>query len=144
MTYLLTTLTILFFVSILLRKMFSKLCAICLATSATWILGLGYLIFSDSNVETVDAVGIAILMGGSAVGSMYYFSSRTSTALHIFKLPYMVTIFALIYTVLTWQIRTSLVVGVIVLWMVFFVFHLFRNTHLKSWSKKIIECCKNW
>jgi len=144
MTYLLTALGILFVVGMLLRKVFPKLCALCFATSATWVLGLGYLVIYGSNIETVDVISVAILMGGSAVGSMYYLSSRVKESWNLFKLPYLVTLFAMIYIVLAQQLYVELVIGIVALWVIFFAIYLLRHTSLRAWSQKIIECCKNW
>jgi len=144
MMYLLTTIVVLFLVGILLQKVFPKLCALCFATSVAWVLGLGYLIIYGSDANTIDTLSVAILMGGSAAGSMYYISSRVKESWQIFKLPYLVTLFSFIYIVLTLQSYIELILGVVLLWLLFFIVYLFRNTRMQTWAQKIIECCKNW
>lgn len=144
MMYLLIALVILFPVGIFLKKAFPKLCAICFATSGAWMLGLGYLIIYGSNIKTVDLLSVAILMGGSVVGSMYYLGSRVKKSWNIFRLPYLVTLLALTYMVLARQSYLELTLGVVVLWVLFLTIYLLRHTKLRTWSKKIIECCKDW
>lgn len=143
MSTLIILILILFPVGILLKKIFPNLCALCFAISGAWIVGLVAL--SVGGLGTPDALSVGILMGGSAVGSMYYLSSRLPRKYQLFKLPYIVTALACIYVVLTQQSIAVLATVTGVMWAVFiFLYVLRNNTRFKKGINSIIACCKNW
>lgn len=133
-----------FFVgSVLFRKLsIVKLCAICSAVSLTWLVLLSiYLTRGDT-----DPLILGILMGGSAVGVMYYLSSKLSEKYQLLRFPFLISLFWVIYQV----IRTGgpviqellIIVG---MWIVFgTIFLFYQNNRLKEIGKRLIECCKNW
>lgn len=145
MMYLLLSVTVLFVVGILLRKFFPEMCAICFAVFTTWLVGLvGYLVFDTSSIGSIDSTTLGVLMGGSAVGGMYYLFKDKVESWQIFKLPYLITAFGLVYMVLSKNIEANIVILIISLWIVFFLIYFSRNKQGAKWFKEIVECCKNW
>lgn len=137
-------LLIAFFVaSIVAQKISGKIfCAICVSVSLTWLI----LLVMYFNSYRIDPLILGILMGGSAVGLMYYLF-RENNPFQIFKFPFLVFSFWLIY-LLVGDLRGGLsrdllIVGA--LWLVFIIVYFFNeNGYWKEWSRRIIECCKNW
>src|SRR3989344_9605459 len=74
-----------------------KVCALCAAVSTTW---LGLLVMRLIGFE-IDSLVIGILMGGSAVGIMYLLEKNIPKQYGILKLPFLLTLFAFTYVVLT-------------------------------------------
>lgn len=129
-----------FVTGLYLRKVLPNLCAICFSVSSSWLILL-YLLFRGA---PVDRVATALLMGGSAVGLMYYLGGKIKDSYQIFKFPFLVTAFALAYTVVLKSIEWQLIALVSTLWLVFAVIHGFSEKGLKRTALKLIECCKNW
>lgn len=125
----------LFVVALFLKSFLSQLCAICFAVSLTWLYGL-YMGWNP--------VILATLMGGSAVGFMYYLGSRLPENLFVFKLPYLVTALVLIWFILGNGLETRLLLALVGVWFVFVGIYLARHGVGKHWFKKVVECCKNW
>lgn len=146
MTALLILIVALFPVGILLRKVFPHLCALCFAAFGAWLAGLlSPLMKGFVNPSLFDSTSLGILMGGSVVGSMYYLFSKLSEEKQLFKLPYLITAFALVSAVLTREIVIEMTIGVGIVWLAFFALYAGRNTpHFKESVRRIIECCKNW
>lgn len=145
MTALLILIVAFFPVGILLRKMFPHLCALCFAAFGTWLIGLVYVALNGAEALGINSVSLGILMGGSAVGSMYYLFSKLSEEKQLFKLPYLITAFALVYAVLMREVVVEIAIGVGIVWLAFFALHGSRNVvAFKKGIQQIIECCKNW
>ena len=125
----------LFVVSLGLRNLFPKICAICLAVTLTWLYGL----FSGWN-----AVVLALLMGGSAVGSMYYLGSKLPEKFGVFKLPYLLSALVLAYAILEKKLNIYTLLFLVGLWILSVSVFFLRNGVGKNWFKKVVECCKNW
>jgi len=146
MTALLILVVVLFPVGILLRKAFPNLCALCFAISAAWLIGLlSPIMKSFVNPSLFNSNSLGILMGGSAIGGMYYLFPKLSEEKQLFKLPYVITAFALVYGLTTQEFSGGMVAGVGMLWVLFFLLYAGRNNaYFKGSIKRIIECCKNW
>lgn len=114
--------TALFVLGLGLRKFFPELCAVCFAVSAAWLAGL---------IVGYNPLILATLMGGSAVGLMYYLK------LERFKLPFLLTAFASIHFVLLREFDWRVMAALAHVWL---AFGLLRG----EWLKKVVECCKNW
>ena len=125
----------LFVVLLGLRNLFPKICAICLAVTLTWLYGL---------FAGWDEVILALLMGGSAVGSMYYLGSKLPEKFGVFKLPYLLSALVLAYAILEKEFNVLLFLFIVGLWIVFALVFLLRNGIGKNWFKKVVECCRNW
>ena len=132
----LTGITILFFLFLIMRNLSKKICAICLAVSLSWIILLTFYFWGYFLDKTI----IAILMGMSVLGLFYMFYEELS----VFKLPFILTLIFIIYSVLESFSINSLYL-LIILWIFFFIVYIFRkNPSLKSKINKLIECCRNW
>lgn len=134
---------IFFLVGLIVRRFFfENLCALCLSVSLAWIYLLcAYLIYGVGNTLI-----IGILLGGSAVGGLYYFFSLIPQRYHIFKLPYLLSSFWAIYFVLNnFSFVLEEVLFLVLLWIVFFVIFIFyTNKKFRVVGQRIIECCRNW
>lgn len=136
---------IIFFVIYLSLRSFIKvkICVLCAAVSTTW-LGLLVLWLVGTNV---DPLLIGTLMGGSAVGVMYLLEQKLSEKWAILKLPFLLTLFSIIYMILSdAEGQTLTHVILLVLWGIFLgVFFLQKSKDtLKGIGKRLVECCKNW
>lgn len=143
LTTTLIVLTILFILFIALRSIFKmQICALCAAVSTTWILLLALLYMG----KEIDQTLIGILMGGSAVGLMYYLENKLPDKYHLFKFPFLITLILLIYLLLSQDTSNSrFYIDLTSLWAVFIALYFLR--HRKAFNgavKKLIECCKNW
>lgn len=140
MMFTILLMTLGFLVGLVIRKIFSNLCAICFSVSSTWLI-LQVLLFKG---KSIDPVIIALLMGGSIVGMLYYLGAKIKDNYQIFKFPFLVTAFAFAYAVVSQKIelKTILVIGF--LWIVFGTVFIFREHRFKNIALKLIECCKNW
>lgn len=125
--------TVLFFIFLITKNSTRKnFCVICVSVSLAWIaLLLLYLmdIFADK-------LAIAILMGHTSLGLFYLLYEK----LGLFKLPFLLTTISIIYFIFEGIIMEALYL-LIGIWAAFFIFYLINN---KSFSKKIIECCRRW
>ena len=141
MQYALLITIVLFFAGLLLRKVFKNLCALCFAVAGTWIL----LLFSDAlGWISVDVLILAIYMGGSAVGLMYFLSSKLPEKYHLFKLPFILTLFGLIYLFLGGT-RDNYALELLLLWILFVIIFVLKvSPTLQKIGREIIKCCKNW
>jgi len=142
----LASITLLFFVllgvkELLKGKLKENFCVICTAAFLTWIaLILLYKLHLFNN-----QLIIALLIGESTVG-IYYLVDKKIPRLKVFRLPLLLTLIFVGYSLLA--IPTDLLKVVILLlavWTVFgFVFISKSNKNIKQIVEKIIECCKNW
>ena len=126
---------IFFLLSLGLRVWFPRVCAICSAVTLTWLYGL---------FAGWDTAVLAMLMGGSAVGLMYYLGTKFPSGFGFFKLPYLLTAFVIIEFVLLRSLETSTLLVLVGVWAFFLIVYSSRNSGGKKWFKKVVECCKNW
>jgi type II secretory pathway component PulF len=113
-----------------------------LSVSLTWL----YLLYEYWLQGSGDPLVLGILLGGSAVGGMYYLFPKMSERYQIFKFPLLISAFWFAYQLLGLS-NTLLeeMVILIVIWGIFFTIFLFyTNSKLQTLGRKIIECCKNW
>lgn len=143
MLWALISIVVLFFLSLGLKKLFPSLCAICFSVFATWFLGLT-LYFSGQNLIEVEPLILALLMGGSAVGFLYYLGEILPEKFLTFRLPYLLTAFALFYFILKPEIDWLVIIFILAVWMLFGLVFLLRKKSTSGWFKKIIECCRSW
>lgn len=125
----------LFVLALSLKKIFTKICAICFAVSGTWLAGLA--------VE-FDPIILALLMGGTAVGLMYYIAGALPEIFEFFKLPFLLSVFVVFYSILSMSVDISVVLVMVGTWLLFVALFLLRNGRTKNWFKTVVECCKNW
>ena len=139
------TLTILilllgFLLGLVIQKVFPNLCAICFSVSFTWLILLCLFIFG----MYVDPIIISVLMGGSAVGVMYYLGAKIKNGYEIFKFPFLASAFALIYEIISQKVEIKALLILTLLWSGFGAVFLFRKKSFSKVALKLIECCKNW
>src|SRR3989344_2587786 len=144
-TTILTGITILFFVLLgvkqaVNKKLKKEFCVICLSVSLMWILLFGlYLLnlFSDKTI-------IALLIGMSITGIFYYLENKTNKDLRVFRLPFILTLILIFYSMLEGFSFYSFYV-VLGVWVLFGLIFLFRhNRKFKFVVNKLTECCKKW
>ncbi|MEM4295962.1 MAG: hypothetical protein QXS91_04125 [Candidatus Anstonellales archaeon] len=149
--YITLAITLLFFVLLIVKAVINKFkkfdfCVICASVSLTWLflLVLFYLGLYG------NIVLIALLMGGSVVGLFYFIERKIAKTknkeLTLFRLPFLLTLIFIAYTLLFYSYFDIRVVYLLaLLWLLFFFIFLYRkNPKLKKIINKIIECCKRW
>jgi hypothetical protein len=143
MYWLLLLLVALFLLAMLLRTVFPGLCAICFAVFGTWLVGMLLHVSGQTSMH-IDPHMLALLMGGSAVGFMYYLAGALPERYHLFKFPYLLTAFSVLYFILQAHadIRVLLLLGVI--WAGFGLVFLTRHQHGRRLFHKLIACCRDW
>jgi hypothetical protein len=126
----------LIFKEFLSKKSKDKFCVICFSVSLTWII---LLVLYFTAIFT-DKIIIAILMGQTSLGLFYLFYEK----LNVFKLPFLLTLIAVIYFILeSFEIKSLFLLAG--LWILFFIIFIFKsNKKLSNFANKIIECCKKW
>lgn len=128
---------------LLLRRRW-PVCALCGAVTVTWIALLVLYYFEYS----VDPTLIAILMGGSLVGSGYYLAARLPDRWEVFKLPWLITGIAVIYWLLTegrgWEPEALMVVLTVWLVTAAVEFGGRSSQTLRGAGRQLVECCRNW
>ena len=136
----LLSITALFLMFLFLKNYASRICAICLAVSVTWIILL--VLFWQGYFG--DKVLIGLLIGQSIVGIYYLLEQKVSERMTIFRLPFLLSLMVAAYTLLEKFVMPA-VIFVSILWVLFGVIYIFR-THpaLRAWATKIMECCKRW
>lgn len=141
-TFIFLAITILFALLIGLRSLLDlKICALCAAVSATWIVLLVMFYAGIFN----NPILLGILMGGSIVGAMYLLEQKLSEQFQIFKLPFFLTFVSVAYFAILQSFVFEVAIIPALLWILMGVIHAGRNiASLKTLGTKIIECCKNW
>ena len=143
MFWLLVMIVALFVLAMLLRAVFPALCAICFAVFGTWLVGI-LLHVSGQTMIYIDGYMLALLMGGSAVGFMYYLASTLPERYQLFKLPYLLTAFTVLYFVLQAQADLRVLVLLGVVWAGFGLVFLTRHRYGKRLFHSLIACCRDW
>jgi len=113
---------------------FKEICAMCLAVSVTW---MGLLFFYWAGYFH-DVVLIALLVGQSIIGLVYYLRSRHKWFAQ-YQMPVLLTLFVMAYFVLTHMMQWSVIWLLIVVWALFIL-----ATQNKGVLKRIKDCCKEW
>ena len=127
MLWVFLAITVLFFLSLYVKRV----CAICAAVSATWIV----LLFMYWVGMFTDVVLLALLMGQSITGLLYLVRDR----LPEFQLPIILTLILLAYILITHAFAWQAFVFVAILWV-----GVALLTQKKSFMKRLVECCKQW
>jgi len=141
-TWVLIGITALFFMFLALKNIFNlkKICVICASITLVWVLLLTLYFLNIF----ADKIIIAILMGQTSLGIFYLWEKKVKKKTKIFGLPLLLTFIFTIYSILE-SFNFNSLIFMIVLWFFFFIVYLFRtNKKLKTFSTKLIECCKKW
>ncbi len=143
MIYILAGIIVLFFVFLIIKGFFKKdFCAICAAVSITWL----YLLVLYWFGAFENRVIIALLMGQSILGVYYIAEEKVKEELKIFRLPFLLTLITVGYSLLVLDNDIIKIVALLlVMWLIFILLYSYRNNKkMKSFVKKIVECCKRW
>ncbi|PIQ92191.1 MAG: hypothetical protein COV70_01205 [Parcubacteria group bacterium CG11_big_fil_rev_8_21_14_0_20_39_22] len=143
LSFVIIGIAVVFAILVALRSSFSlKLCALCGAVSTVWIALLTFLYLEKL---TIDPVLIGILMGGSVVGLMYLLEQKLPEKYQILKLPFFLTLVSLSYFALEKEVILEATLILFVLWILFAIVYVVRDKDgIKTFGRKIIECCRNW
>ncbi|MFQ6004377.1 MAG: hypothetical protein ACE5OQ_02645 [Woeseia sp.] len=132
------------FIGLLIMKSVTKwkFCVICTSVSATWMALLASYWLGMFHQPVI----IAVLMGQSIVGLYYLVENRTNEGLHVFRLPFLLTLTLAGFVAL--GVTTDLVYALSLLaglWVVLSLLYLYRqNPRTRIVVDRIIACCKDW
>lgn len=131
------------FYAVLASKSAIKLsiCSICAAVNLTWLtlLALRTLGWFE------DDVLLALLMGMSVVGGYYWWERRAKPQQLIFRLPVLLSLAFLAWSVISMQLDLALSVVTALVWLAHGLLYVYRNNPwLKPRIDKIIACCSKW
>lgn len=134
-----------FFVLLAAKELFARktrLCLICASVSLSWITLL--VLYKKGIFE--DAIILSLLMGQSIVGIFYLLENRVKGELHLFKVPFLLTITFVFYSAVAFPYDFMKVAALLgALWAAMLLLFLFRkNSSVNSLVKRILECCKRW
>lgn len=120
-----------------------KICALCASVTLTWLL----LLMVQVSRGGVDPILLALLMGGSVVGLMYYISSKVPERYHVVKFAFLITLFWLLRLLIggTSNALAKEAFLIVIVWIGSIgVLLAYTNGTFKEMGTKLIECCKNW
>ena len=135
--------TVLFFVLLAAKEKISKrFCVICTSVSLSWI---GFLILYRLGYFS-NVLILGILIGESVTGIYYLAEKNVVESLHVFRLPFLLTLTLIAYLLLDPSVITiPLIAFFSGLWVLFLLGYTYRYRESTGrLVKKIIECCKNW
>lgn len=146
LSYPLIGITILFFFLVMLKELFppktkEKICAICIATSITWI----FLLILYHSKKFNNIVLISLLSGMTLLGIFYLFEKKIKKRLTFFRLPFLLTLILIGYFALTLEniLQETGFLGI--LWLIFWTIYSYReNPRFKKMVNKVVDCCKKW
>jgi hypothetical protein len=143
MLYVLLTIAGFFFGLMILRSLTGwRFCVLCASVSSTWILYLTLYGFKQFE----HLVLIAVLTGGTVVGLYYWVEQHTPETMHVFRLPFFLTLLLAAYQVLgIGEQNTIAALTISLLWLMFGGIFLYQhNPKINRLAKHLIECCRNW
>ena len=119
-----------------------RFCALCAGVSTTWLV----LLFLYWVGKFQNLILIAPLLGASAVGIYYLAERKTNKQLHVFRLPFFLTLFFVVYFILGIIDRyISLILFLVVIWLIFLIIYFYRNNPMfNKMVECIIACCKTF
>ena len=145
-TIIILTISILFFILLGVKELFSKkiknkICIICLSITLTWMTLLVLLYLNILNNKII----IALLLGQTTLGIFYFIEKKVKEKLKIFRLPFLLTLIIIAYSLIELTLSLSVLSLIITLWTIFILIYLFQNNRkANSFVNKLIECCKKW
>jgi len=117
-----------------------EFCVLCASVCLTWIVFL--VLFWIGRYD--DVVGLAVLMGLSALGVHYTLEEKINESLLVFRLPILLTLIALVFMLLG-ESRWAVLWLVLVVWVGFLMVYVTRSVSgVRSVVTRLIECCKEW
>ncbi len=133
----------LFLAGLVVQALFSvRFCALCASVSGTWIPLL--LLYKLGLFKGTAALGI--LMGCSVVGVYYLVEKKTPEKLHLFRLPFFLSLTAGVFALLgLFPSPGRLLVFLLLLWILFGLIYGWREQRgIGQIAQRLIKCCKNW
>ncbi|MBI5413731.1 hypothetical protein HZA42_05280 [Candidatus Peregrinibacteria bacterium] len=121
-----------------------KFCVLCVSVGITW---LTLLVLYWSGIFNNSAI-MTLLIGNSVVGIYYLAEKKTAERLHIFRLPFFLTLLLAGYELVTATAMSKLIPSLLLLaflWLLSGILFTYRdNPSFKKAVTSILECCKNW
>lgn len=139
MAYIFLAITLVFIAALTARKITQKaFCAICAGVALTWI---GLLALYRTG-RYHDAVLLGLLMGQSIVGIFYWAERRSPAVLKVFALPFLLTLTAASYWLITGNFVLPAVGLVALLWLAAWLVFTYRNDPAKKpIADAAMDCC---
>ncbi len=137
-----TGLTALFFIFLGLKNWKGwSFCAICAASTLTWIILAGLHV-----LDMFDSLALIVLMAGMTLHGLYQVWEEKSSRKHlVFRLPILLMGIIVLYQVFVWQIYSELIGLLLLVWMFFLILYLYReNDKFETYVEDVIECCRDW
>lgn len=134
------------FVLLLIVKSISKwkFCVLCTSVGITWLA----LLILYWNGRFNNAAIMALLIGNSVVGIYYLAEKKLPEKLHIFRLPFFMTLLLAGYELVTGTAISRLLPSLLLLaflWLITGILFVYRDSpSFKKAVTSLIECCKNW
>jgi len=132
----------LFYGGLLLKTLVKlNVCTICLAVSLTWLtlLALRALGWFDNDLI------LALLLGQSVVGGYYLWERRVKADWLIFRLPVLLTLTFVAWSLLLIDVDPALLGLVAAIWIVHNLLYTYRTRPgVKSHVDKLLACCGRW
>lgn len=116
-------------------------CAICAASSLTWIsLSVFYVL------DLFDSLILIVLMAGMTLHGLYQlWEERSGRKYFVFRLPVLLTSIAVFYQFFVWSVYVELFGVLFAVWLVFLFLYFYReNDWFESYVDELIECCRDW
>ena len=138
----LTGLTTLFFLLLGLKNWTEwSFCAICVASTMTWIALTGLYI-----LNLFDSLILIVLMAGMTLHGLYQlWEEKSSRKYLVFRLPLLLTGITALYQAFVWQIYFELLGLLTALWAIFLTMYFYReNDRFEAYVDDIVECCREW
>lgn len=133
----------LFLLLLLLKQSikYNSFCAICLAVSLTGISLLALLWLNIFN----NTVLLALLLGHSSLGIYYLLEKHATEELLVFRLPLLLTLIVLVYSLVTVQVYLDAVMVLAGVWFTITLLYVFRTSPVvRKKVQALIECCSSW
>ncbi|OGL24911.1 hypothetical protein A2884_02155 [Candidatus Saccharibacteria bacterium RIFCSPHIGHO2_01_FULL_48_12] len=142
MFYTFLAITLVFIGTIFLKVKFKKsFCSVCAAIGLTWLFLL--LLYKDDRFD--DVVLLALLIGQSVTGVLYFAYRHLPKILRVFILPSLLSLTAIGYWLITSQVQLSVFILLAVLWLTAWVIFIYRNDPGKKTVSKILSnCCEDF
>lgn len=131
------------FYSVLILKSILKLsvCSICAAVGLSW---LTLLVLRSLGWHDNGAL-LSLLMGMSVVGGYYLWERHAKSEQLIFRLPMLLTLAFLAWSVITLRLDPSLSALTASVWLIHGLLYIYHSSPaIKPRVDKIIACCSNW
>ncbi len=133
--------TIYLFLLLLKSKRQTRICAICLAVSLTWV---GLLAAYHMGLFG-NGILLGLLMGQSITGIYYLLEKHAPEPLLLFRLPLLLSLTYFFYSALTLQAHLWAALFLAGIWLCGLLLYTHQtNPRVRKVTQKIIDCCANW